>query len=244
MQFASLLGGPPTTGCYFDAPNNFDAGGLRDFVQLASNESNQATLQRIYMSKDAADAVATDIGAVIDQPGNREALQQFWKEQWYKIDGAGLGTPPVDPIDIVMFGGPAVKIVRAGFGLFKAGVKIGAGIAEEGASVVPKFTDKGIARIVRHLSRPGLEDLLGRPAIYDPANARMIERLRLGLRTKQDINFYMHELKESALMNRGIGPRDAHLQTLQWQGIPYVRGVERELYAPDALEAFEKAFGK
>jgi hypothetical protein len=103
---------------------------------------------------------------------------------------------------------------------------------------VPRITEKGITRIEQHLSRPGLEDAFGRPALQDPANARMIQRLRSGQTTQQDINFYMHELKESAIMNRGVGARDAHLQTLEWQKIPYTRGYESQLYAPDAAALF------
>jgi hypothetical protein len=125
---------------------------------------------------------------------------------------------------------PFVRIVGKVNTALKAGTK-----ALHGA---PKVTEKGIARIEQHLSRPGLEDALGRPALQDPANALMIQRLRSGLRTDQDIAFYMHELKESALMNRGIAPRPAHLQTLEWQKIPYVRGYEKELYAPDAIKLF------
>lgn len=39
-------------------------------------------------------------------------------------------------------------------------------------------------------------------------------------------------------MNRGVGARDAHLQTLEWQGIPYKRGYESQLYALDAVDLF------
>ncbi len=32
----------------------------------------------------------------------------------------------------------------------------------------------------------------------------MLQRLRAGSTSPQDISFYMHELKESAIMNRGV----------------------------------------
>jgi hypothetical protein len=71
-------------------------------------------------------------------------------------------------------------------------------------------------------------------AVDDPLNRMMILRLRKGNKTPQDVNFYLHELKESALMNRGLAAREAHLATLRWQGISYVRGYEALLYAPEA----------
>jgi len=139
----------------------------------------------------------------------------------------------------------SVGVVAAGLAFIplvgdvaKAGIKPLLGKPVSAGMRMPNVTGKGIARIEQHLSRPGLEDAFGRSALQDPANAHMIERLRSGFRTDQDINFYMHELKESAIMNRGIAPRPAHLQTLEWQNIPYVRGYEKRLYAPDALKLF------
>jgi hypothetical protein len=79
-------------------------------------------------------------------------------------------------------------------------------------------------------------------ALSDPGNAAMLQRLRAGSTSPQDINFYMHELKESAIMNRGVGARDAHLQTLQWQGIPYKAGYESQLYHPSVIQQFPAYF--
>jgi RHS repeat-associated protein len=93
-----------------------------------------------------------------------------------------------------------------------------------------RVTPKGIDRIERHLSRP---ELAG--AIDDPANAAMIERLKSGETTPQDLRFYSHELRESVLMDRGVAAREAHLQTLKWQGVPYKPGYEAELYHPDII---------
>jgi hypothetical protein len=75
----------------------------------------------------------------------------------------------------------------------------------------------------------------------------MLGRLRAGETAVQDINFYMHELKESAAMARTggygtYGARAAHLATLQWQGIPYAAGYESRLYHPSVIQAFSEMF--
>lgn len=58
----------------------------------------------------------------------------------------------------------------------------------------------------------------------------MLQRLKSGQATKQDLKFYLHEAKESTLMKKGMGARDAHLKTLEWQKIPYEAGYESRLY--------------
>jgi RHS repeat-associated protein len=107
---------------------------------------------------------------------------------------------------------------------------------QEAARATPRITEQGIARIEAHLGRSELN------ALSEPANAAMLERLRLGSTSPQDINFYMHELKESAIMNRGVDARDAHLETLEWQGIPYKPGYESQLYHPNVIEQFPEYF--
>jgi hypothetical protein len=109
-------------------------------------------------------------------------------------------------------------------------------ILEEVANRVPRVTEEGVQRIEQHLGRPELN------ALDEPPNAAMLERLRSGNTTSQDINFYMHELKESAIMNKGVGARDAHLQTLEWQGIRYEPGYESQLYHPDVIRQFSEYF--
>ncbi|GHT96973.1 hypothetical protein AGMMS49545_23470 [Betaproteobacteria bacterium] len=90
-----------------------------------------------------------------------------------------------------------------------------------------QVTEKGIARVESHAAQFG----------NDPANAVMIERLRAGHATPQDLTFYMHELKESSLMRQGLSDRAAHLETLKWQGIEYKAGYEAKIYHPDAIRA-------
>ena len=78
----------------------------------------------------------------------------------------------------------------------------------------------------------------------DPANAIMYGRLTEAFEggrplTGVDANFYTHEVTESGLMNSGLSWQTAHAQTLEIQGIPYVRGYTSQLYTPEALRASE-----
>lgn len=101
---------------------------------------------------------------------------------------------------------------------------------------VPRITDKGIQRIEGHLGNLG--------ALDDGANQAMLGRLRAGQTSPQDINFYMHELKESARMKAGLDYNAAHQATLQWQGIPYNAASPAQLYHPDVIRQFSDSFNK
>jgi hypothetical protein len=103
-----------------------------------------------------------------------------------------------------------------------------------------RVTEKGLTRIERHLTKtPGLEP--------GPAELKMLERLKAGERTPQDLRFYQHELIESRMLQKTRGlhadpvdaVRDAHHRTLVQQGL-YRRGYETELYHPDAIKLFER----
>ncbi len=111
------------------------------------------------------------------------------------------------------------------------GVASGVFIAAEGT-----ITEGGILRIEQHLARPEIN------ALDDPANEAMIGRLRAGNTTSQDINFYNHEIYEKGLMDQGVSAREAHLQTLRWQGIPYEPGYEARLYHPSVIQQFPEYF--
>jgi hypothetical protein len=81
----------------------------------------------------------------------------------------------------------------------------------------------------------------------EPPNAAMVSRLKAGETTAHDINFYMHELKQSSILSRTPGEgydaaRSAHLQTLEWQGIEYAPGYESQLYHPDVISSFPEHF--
>jgi RHS repeat-associated protein len=107
-------------------------------------------------------------------------------------------------------------------------------------STALRVTAKGILRIEGHLGQLG--------ALDDSVNAAMLGRLRAGETSAQDLNFYLHELKESAIMARTggygtyEGARAAHLETLQWQGIPYVAGYESQLYHSTVIRSFSEMF--
>ena len=60
--------------------------------------------------------------------------------------------------------------------------------------------------------------------------------------TAQDLNYYQHELIESGLVDQGMGLREAHLETLKLQGIPYEPGYEHQIYAPSVLNKYREYF--
>jgi len=98
---------------------------------------------------------------------------------------------------------------------------------------------EGIARVERHLTQtPSLEP--GAPEL------KMLDRLKRGETTPQDLRFYEHELIESRMLLKTKklyddpvdAVRDTHHRTLVKQDL-YYRGYEPEIYAPEALELFE-----
>jgi hypothetical protein len=91
-----------------------------------------------------------------------------------------------------------------------------------------------IPEIERHLDRLG--------ALDHPPNERMLQRLEEGFDSPWDRNFAEHELIESGLMDNGLSPLDAHLGTLELQGIPYEPGFQRYLYHPDVINEFPQWF--
>lgn len=118
----------------------------------------------------------------------------------------------------------AVGVLTFGYGKYGKDVER----VYEGMQV----TARGLARIESHLTR----------FPFDPANAAMVERLRTGNLTTFDVNFYAHELKESALMARGLEYDAAHAGALGWQGIPHIAGYEARLYHPEVIGAFPETF--
>lgn len=113
-----------------------------------------------------------------------------------------------------------------------AGEKLG----QRGLQAI-KITDKGIARIENHLTKtPSIEP--------GPAEFLMIERLKAGNKTLQDLRFYQHEIIESRMIDKTRNLYDdsvdaaryAHHRTLIKQGL-YYKGYEKDLYHPDAMKA-------
>jgi RHS repeat-associated protein len=97
--------------------------------------------------------------------------------------------------------------------------------------------DCDLCKIKRHLGRPGLDD-----ALNHPPNQGMLNRLAAGNNTQWDQNFAQHELYEAELMDGGMDAGPAHLMTLEWQGIPYEPGYERNLYHPDVINDYPEMF--
>jgi RHS repeat-associated protein len=93
---------------------------------------------------------------------------------------------------------------------------------------------EGIATIEAHLARLDALDY--------PPNAAMLERLRAGSESIQDLAFYEHELHEAELMSRGMDDRSAHLATLKWQHIPFERGYLSRLFAPEVIQKMPQYF--
>jgi RHS repeat-associated protein len=127
-----------------------------------------------------------------------------------------------------------MESMAGGFGA--AGIRNGLARGTESfvAQGIPNVTEKGLVRIESHLGNLG--------ALDDGANQAMLSRLRSGQTSTYDVNFYMHELKESARMKAGLEYDAAHKATLEWQGIPYGPATPAQLYHPDVIRQFSTEF--
>ncbi len=96
------------------------------------------------------------------------------------------------------------------------------------------YSQEGIATLEKHLERFGA----------NPENEAMLERIKNGLATAWDINFYNHELIEAQHLAEGLSEREAHIFTLEQQGITYEPGYEAYLYAPEVIDEFVDYFNK
>ncbi len=104
-------------------------------------------------------------------------------------------------------------------------------------SRIPRITEKGLARVEQHLN-----DILinqGLPEEFQSGERGMLERLRAGNRTLQDIEFYLHELKESAVFRRTGDLLGAHLEALQWRGV-----TEKSLFHPEVIQQNPQLFNE
>jgi hypothetical protein len=108
----------------------------------------------------------------------------------------------------------------------------------EGAAI--QVTEEGLAAVESHLTKtPGLT--------AEAPELKMLERLKGGERTPQDLRFYEHELIESQELQQTRklysdpvdAVREAHHRTLMKQGL-YYKGYEKEPYHPDALRLIER----
>jgi hypothetical protein len=65
----------------------------------------------------------------------------------------------------------------------------------------------------------------------------MLQRLREGHKSFQDIEFYLHELKESVIFERTNDLRSSHQKALKWRSV-----TERDLFHQDVINANKELF--
>ncbi|MDQ2886971.1 MAG: polymorphic toxin-type HINT domain-containing protein [Chloroflexota bacterium] len=103
-----------------------------------------------------------------------------------------------------------------------------------------KVSEDGLNQVIDHLSK----DVFSDPETggIAPENQAMISRLQNALAAGKtisgaDASFYMHELYESTLMNRGVAYDVAHDLAIGRYGVsPY------SIYHPDVIQAFPEFF--
>jgi hypothetical protein len=134
--------------------------------------------------------------------------------------------PKEDAIESVC---PECYLIGAG-GFIKAGV-------ESGIHYMFRISEAGLAHAERHLFRVA-------NGVMEAPEIAMLDRLKSGLRTIQDVTFYRHEIIESLLVRVGVPARGniAHNMTLFVQGIP--RGIEQNLrlYHPSVIRENIESF--
>ena len=106
---------------------------------------------------------------------------------------------------------------------------------------LPNVTKKAIKRIEDHLRN--LNPLFGKGDQVSMPEYEMLQRLKDGHRTPRDINFAGHELKESALKNKGMQQESAHDAALDWQGFSTTHKSGREQnFHPDIIDKYQTQF--
>jgi hypothetical protein len=130
---------------------------------------------------------------------NTPTIQRLYKKYRAIRSEVQVATPvPKKSVSSVQTGQPSImenfngdKFAEQIIGIATLGMgrgPSGARITVKGATTRARIqvTEKGLARVESHLSQFG----------DDVANTIMLQRLRSGQRTQQDLNFYTHELKE------------------------------------------------
>ncbi|MCL6581746.1 MAG: hypothetical protein K6U08_09070, partial [Firmicutes bacterium] len=108
--------------------------------------------------------------------------------------------------------------------------------AARAGKAIPRITAKGLGRVEQHL-----DDILrqqGIPKELQAGERAMLERLRSGRAATQDVEFYLHELKESSSLRRTGDLRKAHQEALGWRGV-----TEKDLFHPDVIQRYPELFG-
>jgi hypothetical protein len=109
------------------------------------------------------------------------------------------------------------------------------GFALRRAGGAIRITTKGLARVERHLDDVLVHEQI--PIELQVGERAMLERLRSGLTTQQDIEFYLHELKESAVFRQTGDLARAHQEALRFRGV-----TSRSLFHRDVVEKYPEFF--
>jgi hypothetical protein len=104
-----------------------------------------------------------------------------------------------------------------------------------GATGAARVTSSGLARVEGHLDAVLVDQQI--PRVVQTGERAMLERLRSGHATPQDIEFYLHELKESAIFRRTGDLRHAHDAALRWRGVS-----EQMLFHREVVDRFPEFF--
>lgn len=109
------------------------------------------------------------------------------------------------------------------------------------AKGIPRVTEQGLARVESHLDdvlRNQFPEFSRADQLSFQAGERgMLDRLRSGATSSQDIEFYMHELKESARFRATGNLPDSHNAALQWRGV-----TSQDLFHPEVIRANPSVF--
>jgi hypothetical protein len=215
---------------------------LERWRSVASEFQSRDMYARQYFDKKLADSPAMDNGpcyASVEEYDRQQVAQSLANahpvERWlaYFFLPAEVNPHPVNlDSSMILLGGLTPNAMPKPLRPEKVNVSRPPAPAERPQKIA--ITRRGIDRVEEHLKRFG----------PDAPNQAMIGRLRAGKTSSHDINFYVHELKESALMARGVQSRPAHRETLEWQGILYRPGYENQLYHPSVICRFRENFNE
>ena len=155
--------------------------------------------------------------------------------------GVNIKGPKVSAKGVEEGAGKAVKVAGEGSGnavkgkgAFNGEVANGEGFGKLANKEIT-VTQKGLDKVKNHISNNG----------YDaPENSAMINRIETALKngekiTGADASYYMHELKESTLMSKGLSYEEAHVAALEtYQVSPF------SVYHPEVIQQDPSAWGK
>ena len=121
-----------------------------------------------------------------------------------------------------------------GTGGFNGNIGDGSGFGKlDGISIT--VTEEGLNKVKNHIKNNGFDA---------PENTAMIERLEKAMKngdkiSQADSSFYMHELKESTLMSKGMSYDEAHASALAtYEVSPF------SVYHPDIILQNPSSWGK